>query len=90
MLGTHTHIPTADLQILSQGTAYITDIGMVGPKNSVLGVESEIIIRQMLTSMPQKYELAKGDCVFEAVYLEIDNKRKAKKVKQILETVKMA
>lgn len=55
VVGTHTHVPTADERILPQGTAYITDVGMAGALNSMIGMKKEIIIRQMLTQMPAKY-----------------------------------
>lgn len=59
--GTHTHVQTADLTILPNGTGYITDLGMTGPRDSVLGVQSEIIIRKMKTHMPGRFDLAEGN-----------------------------
>jgi metallophosphoesterase (TIGR00282 family) len=61
VLGTHTHIPTADERILPNGTAYQTDVGMSGPYDSVIGVETELILNRFLTGMPGKFEAAKGN-----------------------------
>jgi hypothetical protein len=61
VLGTHTHIPTADERILPGGTAYQTDVGMSGPYDSVIGVERELVLHRFLTGMPGKFEAAKGN-----------------------------
>jgi metallophosphoesterase (TIGR00282 family) len=61
LLGTHTHIPTADERILPGGTAYQTDVGMSGPYDSVIGVETELVLKRFLTGMPGKFEPAKGN-----------------------------
>ncbi len=61
VLGTHTHIPTADERILPNGTAFQTDVGMSGPYDSVIGVETELILKRFLTGMPGKFEAAKGN-----------------------------
>jgi metallophosphoesterase (TIGR00282 family) len=61
VLGTHTHIPTADQRILHHGTAYQTDVGMSGPYDSVIGVERELVLNRFLTGMPGKFEAAKGN-----------------------------
>ena len=61
VLGTHTHIPTADQRILPEGTAYQTDVGMSGPYDSVIGVEKELVLHRFLTGMPGKFEAAKGN-----------------------------
>ncbi len=61
VLGTHTHIPTADQRILPGGTAYQTDVGMSGPYDSVIGVETELVLKRFLTGMPGKFEPAKGN-----------------------------
>jgi hypothetical protein len=61
VLGTHTHIPTADERLLPGGTAYQTDVGMSGPYDSVIGVEKEMVLRKFLTGMPGKFEAAKGN-----------------------------
>ncbi len=61
VLGTHTHVPTADERILRNGTAYQTDVGMSGPFDSVIGVETELVLKKFLTGMPGKFEAAKGN-----------------------------
>jgi 2',3'-cyclic-nucleotide 2'-phosphodiesterase len=61
VLGTHTHVPTADERILLNGTAYQTDVGMSGPYDSVIGVEKELVLHRFLTGMPGKFEAAKGN-----------------------------
>ncbi|PIR07300.1 MAG: metallophosphoesterase [Candidatus Komeilibacteria bacterium CG11_big_fil_rev_8_21_14_0_20_36_20] len=74
VLGTHTHIPTADAQILPKGTGYLTDVGMIGPYYSVLGIKTEIIIDKFLTDTHIRHELPEtGQIEINAVLLEIDN-----------------
>jgi 2',3'-cyclic-nucleotide 2'-phosphodiesterase len=72
VLGTHTHVPTADERILPKGTAYITDIGMVGGYNSVIGIRRRPAIDRFLTSRPQKFEPSKNGFILSAVYGEVD------------------
>jgi len=85
VVGTHTHIQTADERILPQGTAYITDLGMVGPWNSVLGVEAERILYKFQTGMPVRFELADGPNVFSAVLLTVsDEMGHAEKIERIM------
>jgi len=72
VVGTHTHIQTADARILEQGTAYITDVGMTGPRDSVLGIKKEIVINGFLTQMPTRFEVASGPRQLNAVILDID------------------
>ncbi|HET6514172.1 MAG TPA: TIGR00282 family metallophosphoesterase [Thermodesulfovibrionales bacterium] len=74
VLGTHTHVQTADEKILPGGTAYITDVGMTGPAVSVIGIEKEQIIERFLHQMPMKFEIGKGAGIFSAVALEIEDK----------------
>ncbi|MHB8125500.1 MAG: TIGR00282 family metallophosphoesterase [Desulfitobacteriaceae bacterium] len=84
VLGTHTHIQTADARILEQSTAYITDVGMTGPLNSVLGVKKEVIINRFLTQLPVKFEIAGGPLQINAVVLEIDEENgKARSIKNV-------
>ena len=72
LVGTHTHVPTADQRILPQGTAYVTDVGMVGPLNSVLGVKKEIIWDLLRYPQPQRFEwVKKGKAVFHSVIVEV-------------------
>jgi metallophosphoesterase (TIGR00282 family) len=72
VIGTHTHVQTADEKILANGTAYITDVGMTGPANSVIGIEVNQIIQRFLTSMPARFETAPGEGIFSGVVIEID------------------
>lgn len=88
VLGTHTHVQTADEWILPGGTAYISDVGMCGPKDSVIGVAKEIIIKQFLTQTPQSHKVALGETIFNAVILEISKKtKKVLKITRINETL---
>lgn len=86
VFGTHTHVPTADLRIMDGGTAYISDVGMVGLKESVIGVDKEPILQNFLSQMPVRHTIAReGTTIFNAVYLETGgDDGKAKEVKQIL------
>ena len=72
VIGTHTHVQTADERVLPGGTAYITDAGMTGPMNSVIGVRTEQIIDRFLLQMPNRYEVAEGPAVFSAVELHLE------------------
>ncbi len=72
VFGTHTHVQTADEQILPKGTGYITDLGMTGPKNSVLGVKSEIIINRLKDNDLSKFEFADGECMLCGCIFEIE------------------
>ena len=72
VLGTHTHVPTADERILPQGTAYQTDVGMSGPYDSVIGVEKDLVVQKFLSGMPGKFEAAKGNPKMAATLIECD------------------
>jgi metallophosphoesterase (TIGR00282 family) len=72
VIGTHTHVQTNDAQILPGGTAAVTDAGMTGPHDSVIGVRAELAIRNMRTSMPVRFETAQGDVRIEGVLVECD------------------
>ena len=72
VIGTHTHVPTADNRILSRGTAYQTDVGMSGPYDSIIGVEKQLVLDRFLTGMPGKFEAAKGDPRMAALLIECD------------------
>ncbi len=74
VFGTHTHVQTADECVLPQGTGYITDLGMTGPIQSVLGVKPELVIEKMRTKMPVRFALAEGDCKMECALFQIDEK----------------
>jgi len=73
MVGTHTHIPTADTRILAGGTAYQTDCGMTGPYDSVIGVEKEPILQKFLSAMPVRMEPAKGGVELHSVIVDVDD-----------------
>ena len=72
LIGTHTHIPTADERVLPNGTAYQTDVGMSGPYDSVIGVEKELVLARFLTGMPGKFEPAKGNPKMCAALISCD------------------
>ena len=84
IFGTHTHVQTADEKILPNGTAYITDIGMTGPKYSVIGMNIQSSIKRFETALPERYKIAEGDCILNAVAFDIDEKTtKVKEIKRI-------
>ena len=72
VLGTHTHIPTADERILHEGTAYQTDVGMSGPYDSIIGVDKDLVLHKFLTGMPGKFEAAKGNPQMHATLVSCD------------------
>ncbi len=72
VLGTHTHVPTADETVLPLGTAYLTDLGMTGPYDSVIGVEKRAIIQKFLNQIPARFEVAKGDVRLSAALINAD------------------
>lgn len=74
VFGTHTHVQTADAKILKNGTGYITDLGMTGPSDSVLGMNKTIIVNRFRTGMPQKFELAQGKGQFCGAIFTVDEK----------------
>ena len=84
VLGTHTHVQTADEEVLPQGTAYISDAGMTGPFDSVIGIKKEIIIEKFLNQMPNKFDLAKDDIRMQGVMMNIDaDSGKAKSIERV-------
>jgi metallophosphoesterase (TIGR00282 family) len=72
VLGTHTHVGTIDTKILPGGTAYVSDIGMTGPEDSVIGVDAEAVIQRFLTMMPHQFSVGKGKPTLNAVLVEVD------------------
>ena len=82
--GTHTHVPTADAQVLPKGTGYVTDLGMTGPKYSVLGIQPHLSIAKFRGDLPERYRWAEGDTKMEAVLFTVDTEtglcRKAERV----------
>lgn len=84
VVGTHTHVQTADERILPKGTAYISDLGMVGAENSILGMAIEPVIKRFITGRPSKFEVAEGAAVYCALLIDINDKtNKAVKVERI-------
>jgi 2',3'-cyclic-nucleotide 2'-phosphodiesterase len=73
VVGTHTHVPTADARVLPGGTAFVSDLGMVGPRDSVIGVQVEPIIQHFLTCMPARFDVAEGPVSFNAVLIVVDD-----------------
>ncbi len=87
LVGTHTHIPTADERIMPAGTAYITDVGMTGPYDSVIGVQKEMIIARFLNNMPARFEAATGDVRLCAVVVDCDETTgRSRKIERLMVT----
>jgi len=84
VLGTHTHIGTIDARILPRGTAYVTDIGMTGPKESVIGDSVDDVLQRFLTQIPNRLSVAKGSVIFTAMLLDVDEKTgKARSIERL-------
>ncbi|MFH1360193.1 MAG: TIGR00282 family metallophosphoesterase [Candidatus Omnitrophota bacterium] len=91
LVGSHTHVATADEKILPKGTAYITDLGMTGPHDSVIGQNKEQIIKRFITCMPSRFEVATDDVQLNGVIIEIDEKTgKAKTISRIQRSIEGA
>jgi len=73
VLGTHTHVQTADARVLPGGTGYITDVGMTGPMNGVIGMKRDLVLARFLTGMPKRLAVASGPAVFSAVVVDLDD-----------------
>lgn len=73
IFGTHTHVQTADEEITNKGTGFISDIGMTGPINSVIGMDIEASVKRFVTSLPERYKLAEGNCMFNGCVFEIND-----------------
>ena len=85
ILGTHTHVPTADARILPKGTAFITDVGMTGPYESVIGMRKEVAIKRFMTSTPHKFEMASHDVRLCAVFVQVERQTgKATQIQQVI------
>jgi len=80
VVGTHTHVRTADARVLPGGTAYITDAGMCGPRDSVIGVKKELVLERLLTQLPVRFEVADGDVWLEGVVVEIGSDGRARRI----------
>jgi 2',3'-cyclic-nucleotide 2'-phosphodiesterase len=85
VLGTHTHIPTADARVLPGGTAYITDVGMTGARGGVIGVKRELALERMITRMPVKFETSSEDPWLNAVVIRASRPMQADSIEQVLE-----
>ena len=85
VLGTHTHVPTADARVLPKGTAFISDVGMTGARTSILGVEVEDALGRFLSQMPTRFRTADDDVWVNAVLIEIDDDGRATSIEQVLE-----
>jgi metallophosphoesterase (TIGR00282 family) len=72
VVGTHTHVQTADERILDGGTAYITDVGMTGPVNSIIGMRRDTVMKRFVTGLPSRFEVADGQAALSAVLMELD------------------
>jgi len=84
VIGTHTHVQTADERVLPKGTAYISDVGMCGPRNSVIGVKKEIIVERFINMLPQRFNVADSDNWINGAVIDIDEKSgKANSIKRI-------
>ncbi|MBN2178503.1 MAG: TIGR00282 family metallophosphoesterase [Deltaproteobacteria bacterium] len=90
VLGTHTHVQTADERVLPKGTAYITDVGMTGSLDSVLGIRKELAIERFLTLTPNKFDVAKENVWLQAVVIDIDNRSgKSTSIERVNEKLEM-
>ena len=88
VLGTHTHVGKVDAKILPQGTAYLTDVGMTGPSDSVIGSDKEAVLERFLTSLPNRLSVAAGPCMLNATLVEVDEDTgKASMIERIDRTV---
>ena len=88
LLGTHTHVGTIDAQLLPQGTAYVTDIGMTGPIDSIIGDDAEAVLQRFLTAIPHRLTVGQGKTMFNAVLVRVDNESgKATSIERIYQEV---
>jgi calcineurin-like phosphoesterase len=83
VIGTHTHVQTSDAHVLTGGTAYITDAGMTGPHDSVIGVRTDLILRRFTTQMPVRFEPADGGVRLEGVMIECDGGGRASSIEAV-------
>lgn len=83
VFGTHTHVQTADEQITAKGTGFITDLGMTGPKNSVIGMDVDASLKRFVTSLPERYKVASGECILNGIVFEINEEGKTTNIYRI-------
>jgi metallophosphoesterase (TIGR00282 family) len=88
VVGTHTHVQTADERVLPQGTAYITDVGMTGPLNSVIGMKTEVILERFLTQRPQSFKVASQNIQLQGVVLKLDGQGHCQEIMRLQEGLK--
>lgn len=83
VLGTHTHVGTTDAQVFSRGTAYVTDIGMTGPKESIIGDDIQGVLERFLTGMPRRITAGSGKAIFNGMLVDVDNSGRARSINRI-------
>jgi metallophosphoesterase (TIGR00282 family) len=83
VLGTHTHVATSDARILPRGTAYVTDVGMTGPRDSIIGNTPEVVLERFLKQIPQRLTVASGPAIFNSVLMEFDDEGRAISVERL-------
>ena len=88
VLGSHTHVQTADERVLPGGTAYVTDVGMCGPTESVIGVKKDLVIQRFITRMPVKFEVASGPVIVQGAFIDVDAQSgRANGIRRLQETL---
>jgi calcineurin-like phosphoesterase len=85
VVGTHTHVPTADARVLPGGTAYISDVGMTGPRGGIIGVKREQALESLVTRMPVRFETSSDDPWLNAVLITAEVPMRARSIEQLLE-----
>ncbi|MBM4283773.1 MAG: TIGR00282 family metallophosphoesterase [Deltaproteobacteria bacterium] len=88
VIGTHTHVQTADARVLPRGTGYITDVGMTGPVDSVIGMKTEVILQRFLTQLPQPFKVASQDVQLQAVVINLDLAGRCREISRIVARLK--
>jgi 2',3'-cyclic-nucleotide 2'-phosphodiesterase len=88
VVGTHTHVQTADERVLPRGTGYITDVGMTGPLNSVIGMKTEVILERFLTQRPQPFKVASQNIQMQGVVLKFDDQGHCQEIIRLQEELK--
>jgi hypothetical protein len=83
VVGTHTHVQTADERVLPQGTAYITDVGMTGPRDGVIGMDREVILERFLTQLPGRFQVAAGALQLNAVAITVSTRGRAERIERV-------
>jgi metallophosphoesterase (TIGR00282 family) len=87
VVGTHTHVPTADARVLPGGTAYITDVGMAGPRDSVIGMDADPVIKRFLTQMFHRYQVAGGTVIVNGVVVDLAEDGHAEEIRLVREVL---